>query len=152
MDDIYSDDFNKYKELTYNFMVLTICPCCNKSINDIIELKNKPTKSKLLRELIDDIQIAKCKIYKNYNTEFEYLITSKSLKLFKKDEYFEQALNKNYNISLQEHILNIGIEPDFDIVLLNFMDILGYIMHGSSFKYTYMTYWHKEEYCLMKKD
>lgn len=144
----YTDDLIEYKELINNYRILPICPCSNITIHTVIELKNKYTKSKLLRELVDDVELIKFKPYKNNDIEFEYLKTSKSLKLFEKDEWFNKALNNidiNNNIimPLDEHLIRLGIEPDFDYVLMNYMDTIRYILHGSHFKYSIYTQWQK---------
>lgn len=142
MDDNYTDECIEFRELAKNYRVLPICPCSNITLNIVIELKDKYTKSKLLRDLVDDVKLIKFKPYKHSDIEFEYLKTSKSLKLFEKDEWFTKALDNN-NIPLDEHIMRLGIEIGFDYILMNYMDTLGYILHGSHFKYSIYTHWHK---------
>lgn len=96
------------------------------------------SKSKFLTLLHQDLQLVRCDavIYK-----FRYLTLPKPIASYKEneDDYTRRAIehldteaNKRKNIC--NFIADLGIEPGFDYLLMNYLDNAGYTDHGISIR------------------
>lgn len=130
--------YKQYQQEHDDGRVFALCSCSDINAQMVIDLKTSDTKSATLRQIVDDMTLITVNLI---NSTIRYLRLSKPIFEYPEDAIVKSCLIffeiDSHERCIYEHVQSLGVEPQWDYVLLHYLENRGYCSHGSSIRGAY---------------